>query len=47
MVSGIPLDALAMEEKKELGKGASSVVYKTTYKPTGQQVAVKILSNST
>lgn len=44
MVSGIKLDE--MELGKELGRGASSVVYQATHKATGQNVAVKMLTNS-
>lgn len=43
MTSGITLDELQMD--KELGRGASSVVYKAVHTPTGQNVACKMLTN--
>eukprot|EP00283_Hemiselmis_rufescens_P008631 CAMPEP_0173421682 /NCGR_PEP_ID=MMETSP1357-20121228/2705_1 /TAXON_ID=77926 /ORGANISM="Hemiselmis rufescens, Strain PCC563" /LENGTH=343 /DNA_ID=CAMNT_0014384623 /DNA_START=6 /DNA_END=1033 /DNA_ORIENTATION=- len=43
MVSGIKLEDI--ELGKELGRGASSVVYKAKHTGTGQDVAVKMLTN--
>ncbi|KAJ1486901.1 kinase-like domain-containing protein [Baffinella frigidus] len=43
MCSGITLDDLTMD--KELGRGASSVVYMATHKTTGTKVACKMLTN--
>jgi hypothetical protein len=45
MVSGIKFDELELGQ--ELGKGASSVVYKAKHKSLGQYVAVKKLTNGT
>lgn len=43
MSSGITLEDIDFGQ--ELGRGASSVVYKSTHRPTGQIVACKMLTN--